>query len=147
MAELTGKTINELPQVTSLSDADLFPVSHSSAASRLTWSSFKTQIRNGFTTSSLDVSDLFGGSVTGISTVVGKKSFNTVDAYITFSGISSGTIGTIASGYRPSHTVCFPLFASSSPYAPIGAMWIYSTGSVQLYFSSAPGYAYINYLV
>lgn len=151
MADLSGKTINELPQATSLSDSDIIAVSQGGAAKHITWSSIKSAISSAFTTASINATGLFGGSVTGISSAVGKKSFNTVDAYITFnSSISSGNIATIVSAYRPAHDVCFPLFSasSSSSYAPIGAMWIYSSsGTVQLSYSERPGWAYINYLI
>ena len=148
MAELNGKPINYLPEATSLSDADLFAVSHSGAANHIKWSNFKTAITNMFAPSNINASAFFGGSVTGIDSVSGRKSFSAVDAYITFnSSISSGSIATVASAYRPAHTVCFPLFSASSPYAPVGAMWIYTNGNVQIYYSARPGWAYANYLI
>ena len=41
MADLTPKTIGELPEATSLADANLFPVSASSASKKITWENIK----------------------------------------------------------------------------------------------------------
>ncbi|MBR6710795.1 MAG: hypothetical protein IKI81_04620 [Selenomonadaceae bacterium] len=44
MAELTGKTINELPNITHLTNADLFPVSVNGQAGKLTFENLKDNI-------------------------------------------------------------------------------------------------------
>ena len=150
MAELTGKTISQLPNTSTLVGQDLFLVSSGGVSSKIAWESLKNQIESAFTTSNLDVNTMFGGSVTGIESIVGKKRFDAVDAYVTFnSSISSGIIGSLVSGYRPAHACCFPIFSASSPYGPLaGAVWVYPGGDVQLYYNSGtPGYAYLNYLV
>lgn len=45
MAELTGKTISELPSATTLADADLLPISAGGASKKLAWSTLKTLIQ------------------------------------------------------------------------------------------------------
>lgn len=44
MAELTGKTINELPNITHLTNADLFPVSVNGQAGKLTFENLKDNL-------------------------------------------------------------------------------------------------------
>lgn len=45
MAELTGKTISELPSATTLADADLLPISAGGASKKLAWSTLKATIQ------------------------------------------------------------------------------------------------------
>ena len=64
MAELTPKTINELPSASSLSDGDLFPISSSGASKKTLWSTIKSTIKSAIwseatSTSSVPDSDLF----------------------------------------------------------------------------------------
>jgi hypothetical protein len=62
MADLTPKTINELTEATSLSDADLFAVSHSSASRRITWGNLKKSFPVNF-----DRGSISGGASTSFS--------------------------------------------------------------------------------
>lgn len=48
MAELTGKTVSELPAAGSLADRDLFPISSSGSSKRLAWSTIKNAIISAF---------------------------------------------------------------------------------------------------
>lgn len=60
MAELTPKTINELPSASSISDSDLFAVSSSGASKKTLWSTIKDAIWAGASsTNSISNSDLF----------------------------------------------------------------------------------------
>ena len=48
MADLTPKTISELPAASSVGDSDLFPVSQSSASKKVTWTVIKNAIASAF---------------------------------------------------------------------------------------------------
>lgn len=48
MAELTPKTVNELPSASSLQDTDLFPISSGGSAKKTLWSVIKTAIASAF---------------------------------------------------------------------------------------------------
>ena len=84
MAELTPKTINELPSATSLSDSDLFAISSGGESKKTLWSTIKTAIERvffplsianggtGTTTWQSALSNLhitFGGVVTSVTVI------------------------------------------------------------------------------
>ena len=48
MADLTPKTISELPAASSVGDSDLFPISQSSASKKATWTVIKNAIASAF---------------------------------------------------------------------------------------------------
>ena len=63
-------------------------------------------------------------------------------------GIASGaTIGTIIDGYRPAaNYAILPVYSNSSPYQPIGSLWIYNDGTMKIYFTGTPGYVFGTYI-
>lgn len=164
MAELTGKTISELPSATTLADADLFAVSAGGSSKKLPWANLKSAITgiSAIATAISDVSALKAttsfdtpgtllSSYTSGLTAVGKKSYGIVSAYLTFGSTSpsnGGSIGTVKTGYRPAHTVCVPVFGASSPYSPVGSLFIYADGTTGIYYADGtPKYIYLNYQI
>lgn len=138
MANLTPKTINELPALTSMSDADLMAVSSSSAAKRITWANLRNSIINAvwpYSSISAPLED--GISTEGTSVVniqrCGKTAICTVYVNVT-SGLVAGQwtqIATVPAGYWPRfgvRTIC--LIALSG--VEDGLLRVTTSGQVQV---------------
>lgn len=72
-----------------------------------------------------------------------RKSGKVVSFYAYFS--SAPTNGTIRSGYRPcggtsGRYMILPLLSKSSPYTPVGSVWINGSGAMTFYGASNGGY-------
>ena len=94
--------------------------------------------------------EYFGGTDTGIQSINARKRACAIDCYMRFNSsvpASGSTIGTIAEGYRPAHTVCVPIIGTAATAPCVGTMWIYASGGVSIYYSAAPGYADAVYLI
>jgi hypothetical protein len=81
------------------------------------------------------------------------KSGNLVMFYGQITGMatdSSISVGGVKEGMRPPtgmYAVC-PLYSSTAPYTPIGTVWIYANGNIQVYKGSqTSGYFAGSYLV
>ena len=67
------------------------------------------------------------------------KSGKIITVYATLTGLSSGSSlveysNEIPAGWRSSiNYAVLPVYASGSPYAPIGSAWFYTSGKIQLY--------------
>lgn len=75
---------------------------------------------------------MFYGSITGMAT----------DASV--------SIGSVKEGMRPPTGLygLFPLYSMTAPYTPIGTVWIYANGNIQVYKGSqTSGYFMGTYLV
>ena len=62
--------------------------------------------------------------------------------------LSSGSpYGVLKSWARPlKNYIVTPIFASSSPFAPIGSLWIYGDGTIEAYYSGGtPAYVFVTY--
>ena len=78
-----------------------------------------------------------------------RKTGNTISFYAYFASAPSS--GTVRSGYRPcggtsGHYAVLPLFSKSSPYTPVGTMWINGSGAVTFYGASNGGYVSGSYV-
>ena len=81
-------------------------------------------------------------------TVSIKKQGNVIEFYGTFNSTTKPTDGThtnaIASGFRAAaQYAILPIYSGSSPYLPIGTVWIYQGGTIAFY-GTPNGLGYIH---
>lgn len=92
---------------------------------------------------SVSVANFFSTNPLSSATYDIRKSGKVVSFYAYFASAPSS--GTIKSGYRPcggtsGHYMILPLLSKSSPYTPVGSVWINGNGSVTFYGASNGGY-------
>jgi hypothetical protein len=92
---------------------------------------------------SVSVANFFSTNPLSSATYDIRKSGKVVSFYAYFASAPSN--GTIKSGYRPcggtsGHYMILPLLSKSSPYTPVGSVWINGNGSVTFYGASNGGY-------
>lgn len=92
---------------------------------------------------SVSVTNFFSTNPLSSATYDIRKSGKVVSFYAYFASAPSN--GTIKSGYRPcggtsGHYMILPFLSKSSPYTPVGSVWINGNGSVTFYGASNGGY-------
>ena len=97
----------------------------------------------GFDVVAVTVGNFFSTNPLSSGTYDIRKSGNVVSFYAKFDAKPSN--GVIKAGYRPgggsgaSNYMILPLYAHSSPYAPVGSVWISGTGAMTFYGAPTSG--------
>lgn len=74
------------------------------------------------------------------------KTNNKIDFYFDFSANSTANkTGYVNNVFKPKIMCCFPILSRTSPYLPIGSVWIYPDGRFLMYGSNNGGYIYGSY--